>query len=97
MIELSNEENDNNEKEENTINENDLKTPVDKSELQQTEFLDKLGLITISNFDKLQSKKAERKRRSRANPQFVCSTWELPTVKFIYQAYFFFFYINYLY
>ncbi|XP_074101579.1 uncharacterized protein LOC141529087 isoform X3 [Cotesia typhae] len=81
VIELSNEENDSNEKEENTINENDLKTPVDKSELQQTEFLDKLGLITISNFDKLQSKKAERKRRSRANPQFVCSTWELPTKK----------------
>ncbi|XP_044586725.1 mucin-5AC-like isoform X2 [Cotesia glomerata] len=81
VIELSIEENDSNEKEENIINENDVKTPVDKSELQQTEFLDKLGLITISNFDKLQSKKAERKRRSRANPQFVCSTWELPTKK----------------
>ncbi|XP_008554650.1 uncharacterized protein LOC103576278 [Microplitis demolitor] len=52
-----------------------------KPELQQAEFLDTLGLITASNFDKLQNKKAERKRRSRANPQFVCSNWELPTKK----------------
>ncbi|XP_057333389.1 mucin-5AC-like isoform X2 [Microplitis mediator] len=68
--------------ENDNYNDNDSSTSDNcKPELQQAEFLDTLGLITASNFDKLQNKKAERKRRSRANPQFVCSNWELPTKK----------------
>ncbi|XP_034947175.1 rho GTPase-activating protein gacZ-like isoform X3 [Chelonus insularis] len=52
-----------------------------KTVSKQIKFLDNLGLITVSKFDKLQNKKAERKRRSTANPQFVYSNWDIPTKK----------------
>lgn len=53
---------------------------------EQLDFLEILGLITSSRFTDLQNKRAERKRRSTANPQFVYSTWEIPTVNFCLEA-----------
>ncbi|XP_015593393.1 mucin-5AC isoform X4 [Cephus cinctus] len=55
--------------------------PVEKKieSMEQTTFLGNLGLITIDRFTELQNKRAERKRRSTANPQFVYSNWEIPT------------------
>ncbi|XP_012278271.1 uncharacterized protein LOC105698532 isoform X2 [Orussus abietinus] len=46
---------------------------------EQLTFLGMLGLVTTARHNELQSKRAERKRRSTANPQFVYSTWEIPT------------------
>lgn len=43
-------------------------------------FLFNLGLITKAKALELQNKRAERKRRSTANPQFVYSLAELPAV-----------------
>lgn len=45
----------------------------------QLDFLGCLGLITSDKHTELQKKRAERKRRSTANPQFVYSNWEIPT------------------
>ncbi|XP_076759980.1 uncharacterized protein LOC143428753 isoform X2 [Xylocopa sonorina] len=42
-------------------------------------FLNALGLITTTTCAELQNKRAERKRRSTANPQFVYSSLEVPT------------------
>ncbi|KAK0095652.1 hypothetical protein PV326_007773 [Microctonus aethiopoides] len=46
---------------------------------RQVIFLGNLALITASKFSELQNKRAERKRRSTANPQFVYSNWDIPT------------------
>ncbi|XP_026675112.1 uncharacterized protein LOC108631907 isoform X2 [Ceratina calcarata] len=46
---------------------------------EKIEFLISLGLITITTCTELQNKRAERKRRSTANPQFVYSSLEVPT------------------
>ncbi|XP_046623387.1 uncharacterized protein LOC124306621 isoform X1 [Neodiprion virginianus] len=46
---------------------------------EQQNFLGCLGLITADKHRELQNKRAERKRRSTANPQFVYSNWEIPT------------------
>ncbi|XP_046748307.1 uncharacterized protein LOC124412471 isoform X1 [Diprion similis] len=46
---------------------------------KQQNFLGCLGLITADKHTELQNKRAERKRRSTANPQFVYSNWEIPT------------------
>ncbi|KAK0180836.1 hypothetical protein PV327_003175 [Microctonus hyperodae] len=53
----------------------------EQSELnsKQVIFLGNLALITASKFSELQHKRAERKRRSTANPQFVYSNWDIPT------------------
>ncbi|XP_012264727.2 mucin-17-like isoform X1 [Athalia rosae] len=48
-------------------------------EFEQTNFLGSLGLITSDTHTELQNKRAERKRRSTANPQFIYSNWEIPT------------------
>lgn len=50
----------------------------------QLDFLGCLGLITSDKHTELQNKRAERKRRSTANPQFVYSNWEIPTVSLIH-------------
>ncbi|KAK1131368.1 hypothetical protein K0M31_017653 [Melipona bicolor] len=46
---------------------------------EKVDFLNNLGLITTKTCAELQNKRAERKRRSTANPQFVYSNLEVPT------------------
>ncbi|XP_043287246.1 uncharacterized protein [Venturia canescens] len=48
---------------------------------EQLSFLKVLGLITTHKSTELQNRRAERKRRSTANPQFVYSNWDVPTKK----------------
>ena len=43
-------------------------------------YLNSLGLITKSKFIELQNRRVERKRRSTANPHFVYSMLEQPSV-----------------
>lgn len=47
---------------------------------EQQCFLSCLGLITNDQHTKLQSKRAERKRRSTAGSNFLYTNWEVPTV-----------------
>lgn len=55
-----------------------------KSEsMEKINFLNALGLITTATCSELQNKRAERKRRSTANPHFVYSNLELPTVNIL--------------
>ncbi|CAK9826064.1 PHD finger protein 21A [Anthophora retusa] len=64
-------------------NEKSEKEETEKeSKFESTEkinFLSALGLITTATCAELQNKRAERKRRSTANPQFVYSSLEVPT------------------
>lgn len=46
---------------------------------EKVDFLNNLGLITTKTCAELQNKRAERKRRSTANPQFVYTNLEVPT------------------
>uniref|UniRef100_A0A0C9RXK6 PHF21A_1 protein n=1 Tax=Fopius arisanus TaxID=64838 RepID=A0A0C9RXK6_9HYME len=78
VIEVSNDEN-STEKQSETSK---IEVPVMdeyQSHVKQVNFLGNLGLITASRLDELQNKKSERKRRSTANPQFVYSTWDMPS------------------
>lgn len=64
-------------------NEKSEKEEPQERKLESTEkinFLNALGLITTKMCAELQNKRAERKRRSTANPQFVYSSLEVPTV-----------------
>lgn len=64
-------------------NEKSEKDDPDDCKIESTEkinFLNALGLITTTTCAELQNKRAERKRRSTANPQFVYSSLEVPTV-----------------
>lgn len=74
VIEISIDEN-SNEKQEIVEREPEIEGDDDK-----LNFLNNLGLITGSKYIELQNKRAERKRRSTANPQFVYSNLDLPTV-----------------
>ncbi|OAD61739.1 PHD finger protein 21A [Eufriesea mexicana] len=63
-------------------NEKSEKDDPDDCKIESTEkinFLNALGLITTTTCAELQNKRAERKRRSTANPQFVYSSLEVPT------------------
>ncbi|XP_033302150.1 uncharacterized protein LOC117206700 [Bombus bifarius] len=63
-------------------NEKSEKEESEERKLESTEkinFLNALGLITTKMCAELQNKRAERKRRSTANPQFVYSSLEVPT------------------
>lgn len=64
-------------------NEKSEKEEPEACKVESTEkinFLNNLGLITTKTCAELQNKRAERKRRSTANPQFVYSNLEVPTV-----------------
>lgn len=64
-------------------NEKSEKEESEECKIESTEklnFLNALGLITTTTCAELQNKRAERKRRSTANPQFVYSNLEVPTV-----------------
>lgn len=64
-------------------NEKSEKEESEERKIESTEkinFLNALGLITTKMCAELQNKRAERKRRSTANPQFVYSSLEVPTV-----------------
>ncbi|XP_015125031.1 uncharacterized protein LOC107046826 [Diachasma alloeum] len=78
IIEVSNDENSTERQSETS----EIETPVTEdyqSNVKQVNFLGNLGLITASQLHELQNKKAERKRRSTANPQFVYPSWDLPS------------------
>ncbi|XP_043518049.1 uncharacterized protein LOC122532920 isoform X2 [Frieseomelitta varia] len=63
-------------------NEKSEKEEPEACKVESTEkvnFLNNLGLITTKTCAELQNKRAERKRRSTANPQFVYSNLEVPT------------------
>ena len=53
---------------------------TDREQQRQQSFLGRLGLITSARLLELQSKRAERKRRSTAGSHFVYSNWEVPMV-----------------
>ncbi|XP_078048983.1 uncharacterized protein LOC144476195 [Augochlora pura] len=74
VIEVSMDEN-SNEKSEKEESEKDCKLEL----TEKITFLSALGLITTSTCAELQNRRAERKRRSTANPQFVYSSLEVPT------------------
>ncbi|XP_076236108.1 uncharacterized protein LOC143180333 [Calliopsis andreniformis] len=74
VIEVSMDEN-SNEKSEKEEPEKERKA----DSIQKINFLGALGLITTVSCAELQNKRAERKRRSTANPQFVYSSLEVPT------------------
>lgn len=75
VIEVSMDEN-SNEKSEKEESEKECKVEL----TEKINFLSALGLITTSTCAELQNRRAERKRRSTANPQFVYSSLEVPTV-----------------
>lgn len=54
---------------------------------EQQNFLYTIGLITKSKCIELQNKRVERKRRSTANPHFVYSMLEQPSVS-VYQCFY---------
>ncbi|XP_034170927.2 uncharacterized protein LOC117600068 [Osmia lignaria lignaria] len=74
VIEVSMDEN-SNEKSEKEESEKECKA----ESMEKINFLNALGLITTATCSELQNKRAERKRRSTANPHFVYSNLELPT------------------
>nr|XP_031846342.1 uncharacterized protein LOC116432947 [Nomia melanderi] len=74
VIEVSMDEN-SNEKSEKEESEKECKVEL----TEKINFLSALGLITTSTCAELQNRRAERKRRSTANPQFVYSSLEVPT------------------
>ncbi|XP_076282663.1 uncharacterized protein LOC143210071 [Lasioglossum baleicum] len=74
VIEVSMDEN-SNEKSEKEESEKECKLEL----TEKINFLSALGLITTSTCAELQNRRAERKRRSTANPQFVYSSLEVPT------------------
>lgn len=74
-METSMDENSNENQEETQQEEQD-----DVESAEQQSFMYILGLITKSKFIELQNKRVERKRRSTANPQFVYSMLEQPSV-----------------
>lgn len=65
---------------ENSSEKQDMEEECSIESSMQVSFLGTLGLITTTKSIELQNRKAERKRRRTANPQFVYSNWELPTV-----------------
>ncbi|XP_020289676.1 cyclin-dependent kinase 12-like isoform X3 [Pseudomyrmex gracilis] len=75
VMEMSMDENSNEKQEEMQQEEQD-----DAESAEQQSFMYILGLITKSKFIELQNKRVERKRRSTANPQFVYSMLEQPSV-----------------
>jgi len=54
--------------------------------LEKYNYLHCLGLITKSKCLELQNRRVERKRRSTANPQFVYSMFEQPSVRNMFFA-----------
>ncbi|XP_003702329.1 uncharacterized protein LOC100876648 [Megachile rotundata] len=74
VIEVSMDEN-SNEKSEKEDSEKDCKV----ESIEKINFLNALGLITTATCSELQNKRAERKRRSTANPHFIYSSVEVPT------------------
>lgn len=79
VIEVSMDENSNgkSEKEESSGKESKLES------IEKINFLSALGLITTVTCVELQNRRAERKRRSTANPQFVYSSLDVPTVNLL--------------
>ncbi|KAI4494419.1 hypothetical protein M0802_008911 [Mischocyttarus mexicanus] len=73
VIEVSMDENSNETQEE--LDEKDCKNDVN----EKITFLSNLSLITNARWSELQNKRVERKRRSTANPQFVYTSFEVPT------------------
>ncbi|XP_065158401.1 PHD finger protein 21A-like [Atheta coriaria] len=52
--------------------------PINPQDISQTEFLTYFGLATHDVFKEIQNKRAERKRRRTANPQFLYSRgWDI--------------------
>ncbi|XP_053999379.1 uncharacterized protein LOC128887468 [Hylaeus anthracinus] len=74
VIEVSMDEN-SNEKSEKEESEKECKVET----FEKINFLSALGLITTVTCAELQNRRAERKRRSTANPQFVYSSLDVPT------------------
>ena len=74
VIEVSMDEN-SNERSEKEEPEKECKVEL----IEKINFLNALGLITTATCAELQNKRAERKRRSTANPHFVYSSLEVPT------------------
>ncbi|XP_076620423.1 uncharacterized protein LOC143341403 [Colletes latitarsis] len=74
VIEVSMDEN-SNEKSEKEESEKECKL----ESIEKINFLSVLGLITTGTCAELQNRRAERKRRSTANPQFVYSSLDVPT------------------
>lgn len=55
--------------------------PLSPHELSQTDFLKYFGLATHETYKEMQNKRAERKRRSTANPQFLYTKgWDMSSV-----------------
>lgn len=72
---------------ENSNERSEKEEPEKECKVELTEkinFLNALGLITTATCAELQNKRAERKRRSTANPHFVYSSLEVPTVNCIF-------------
>jgi len=65
-------------------NSDDKQEEMQKEHIESPEkynYLHCLGLITKSKCLELQNRRVERKRRSTANPQFVYSMFEQPSVR----------------
>lgn len=82
VVETSMDENSNEKQEEAQQEEAQQDEEQDEVESspEQQHFLCNLGLITKFKFIELQNRRVERKRRSTANPQFVYSMLEQPSV-----------------
>lgn len=73
VVEVSLDEN-SDDKQEEVQKEPNIDTP------EKYNYLSCLGLITKSKCIELQNRRVERKRRSTANPQFIYSLFEQPSV-----------------
>lgn len=73
VVEVSLDEN-SDDKQEEVQKEHNIESP------EKYNYLNCLGLITKSKCLELQNRRVERKRRSTANPQFVYSLYEQPSV-----------------
>lgn len=73
VVEVSLDEN-SDDKQEEVQKEHNIESP------EKYNYLNCLGLITKSKCMELQNRRVERKRRSTANPQFVYSLFEQPSV-----------------
>jgi len=65
---------------ENSCEKQEMKQEQSTDSIEKEQFLSMLGLITKNKCLELQNKRVERRRRSTANPQFVYSMLEQPSV-----------------
>jgi len=65
---------------ENSCEKQEVQEEENTESIEKEKFLSMLGLITKVKCLELQNKRVERRRRSTANPQFVYSMLEQPSV-----------------